>query len=274
MIYIDTREPKNVESYFLNQFPDVELQRKPLEVGDYLVSVGDYEVVVERKDASDYVTSLEGGRLQNQLYQMSTNYDLSFLIVVGSITEALLHSNLTRNAFLSSLVGSAMKRSPTGKRGQVITLTVETMHDFAGCVYFIHKKLEKGDFDRRPVPFGSKSDIDACLVTLYSCFPMVSIERAKRLAKRFPSLKAIVNATVEDLMQVEGIGRKTAERIYEFINRYYTQTTFDVDDPRRCPRCGALIDTKRCMDALVKEIDELVKQVNAKCEEPDLNLNI
>ena len=221
MIYVDSNEPKNVEFYFTSQFKDVELVRKPLEVGDYLVSVNGYEIAVERKDASDYVNSLEDGRLHNQLYQLSTNYEISFLIIIGSVTEALIHSNLRREAFLSSLIGASLKRSPSGKSGQIITLMVETMSDFAGCVYYIHKKLEKGDFDRRPVPFGKKSDVDACLVTLYSCFPMVSIERAKRLTKRFPSLKAICNATVADLMEVEGIGKKTAEKIYEFINRYY-----------------------------------------------------
>jgi len=243
MIYIDSHEPENVEHYFLSQFKDIELQRRHLEVGDYLVSVNDFEIAVERKEASDYVSSLESGRLQNQLYQLSTNYDISYLIVVGSVTEALIHSNLRREAFLSSLVGASLKRSPSGKQGQIITLMVETMSDFAGCVYFIHKKLEKGDFDRRPVSFGSKSDVDSCLVTLYSCFPMVSVERAKRLAKRFPSLRAICNASVREIMEVEGIGKKTAEKIYEFINRYYDKLTLD-----------------SAIDAAIRELDELLEE--------------
>lgn len=262
MIYIDSREPKDIEQYFLTQFPNIELQRKPLEVGDYLVVTNNYEVIVERKEASDYVASLESGRLHNQLYQMSANYELGFLIVVGSITEALLHSNLNRNAFLSSLVGSAMKHAPVGKQGQIITITVETMHDFAGCVYFIHKKLEKGDFERRPAPFGTKSDIDSCLITLYSCFPGVSEERAKRLAKHFPSLKSIVNASIDDLTKVEGIGRKTAEKIFEFINRYYEPSkAIKNDDPRYCPKCGARIDWRRCLDAMVSDVDEIVDEL-------------
>jgi ERCC4-type nuclease len=262
VIYINTDEPKSVELYF-REFQDVQLQRKKLDVGDYLVKVGDYEVAVERKEASDYVSSIEDGRLFNQLYQLSTNYELSFLIVVGSITEALIHSNLNRRAFLSSLVGSCMKRSPAGKRGQIITLTVETMHDFAGCVYYIHKKLEKGDFDRRPKPVGSKSDHYACLVTLYSCFPYVSEERAKRLAKRFPSLMAIVNASVEDLMQVEGIGKKIATEIYNFIHKYYrdTVTLDDVDDGARCPYCGAKFDFDTAAKMFDIELEKLLKEL-------------
>lgn len=239
VVYIDVHEPKEVERYFI-QFKDIEIRRQHLDVGDYLVVANGMEVPVERKDASDYVSSLESGRLHNQLYQMSTDYDLSYLIIVGSITEALLHSNINRNAYLSSLVGCSLKRSPTGKRGQIVTLMVETMSDFAGCVYFIHKKLESGDLDRRPVAVGSKSDIDSCLVTLYSCFPSVSVERAKKLAEHFPSLRAICNASVEDLMKVEGIGRKTAEKIYKFINRYYK-------DP-----------TTRVLDEMVDELDKLI----------------
>ena len=220
MIIIDSREPPHMEQYFRAQgFTDVKLTRETLDIGDYLVRVGSHEIPVERKTSGDFVCSLEDGRLHNQLYAMSKHYPLSYLIVVGTISEALEESQLNRKAYLSALVGASLKRSPDGCQGQVITLTVETDFDFVACVYYIHKKLEKGDFHRLPSIPGKKSDYNACLVTLYSTLPGIGTERAKKLAQFFPSLESLMKASVSEIASVDGIGIQTAKRIYEFLHR-------------------------------------------------------
>ena len=219
MIVIDTREPPHIESYFKAQgFTDVKLIRKTLDVGDYLIQANNHELVVERKTAGDFVASLENGRLHYQLYSLSKNYSLSYLIVVGTISQGLEESQLNRRAFLSALVGASLKRAPDGCRGQVVTLTVETDFDFVACVYFLHKKLEKGDFDRLPPIRGKKSDYQTCLVTLYSTLPGIGFEKAKRLAEYFPSLESLMKASVSEIASIEGIGLQTAKKIWEFLH--------------------------------------------------------
>ncbi len=219
VVYIDSNEPKIAEVWFTSQGFNLELVRKPLDVGDYLISVDGREVPVERKDSGDFVASIEDGRLNNQLFYLSREYPISYIIVVGTISDALEYSNLSRRAYISALVGASLKRSPDGKSGQVITLTVETNFDFACAVGMIHRKLEDGDLYRRPKPIGNKSDYDSCLITLYSALPCISVKRAKALAEEFPSLESLMSASVEEIANVKGIGKKTAEKIYNFLHR-------------------------------------------------------
>jgi Fanconi anemia group M protein len=44
---------------------------------------------------------------------------------------------------------------------------------------------------------------------------------AKNLLKHFGSVKAIVNATVEELKQVDKVGEKTANKIKEVMDSEY-----------------------------------------------------
>jgi Fanconi anemia group M protein len=49
--------------------------------------------------------------------------------------------------------------------------------------------------------------------------PEVGPKIARNLLKKFKSIRGIANASVEELMQVEKIGKEKAKRIYEIINR-------------------------------------------------------
>jgi len=223
VVLIDTNEPKNAEEWFKKQKLNLFLKRVKLDVGDYLVRVTSSlspvkEIAIERKTVSDYINSIEDGRLFNQLYQLSKHFDISYLIVVGNVINELLERDFPLEAFYSSLIGSSLKRSSEGKQGQIITVMVPTNYEFALCVYFIHKKLEEGELIRRPRPVGGKSDFKSCLITLYSCLPGISEKLAVRLAEKFPSLKSLVNASVEEIMSVKGIGEEKAKKIFSFIH--------------------------------------------------------
>jgi DNA excision repair protein ERCC-4 len=54
--------------------------------------------------------------------------------------------------------------------------------------------------------------------------PKVGPTVAKRLLDRFGSVSNVMNACVEDLMEVEGIGRVSAERIREVLDSEYQAT--------------------------------------------------
>ena len=49
----------------------------------------------------------------------------------------------------------------------------------------------------------------------------MSATLAERLLQRFGSVKGIADADVEDLMQVEGIGKVIAEGIHTVLRRKY-----------------------------------------------------
>gem|GEM_PF-713639 len=219
MLYVDSREPwDNVKKWFEKQGFDIELKRTTLEIGDYLISTPNIEISIERKEVGDYINSLQTGRLNNQLFQLSTNYEISFLMIHGSLTNALFERNVNRDSIISSIVGSCFKISSSGRCGVIQTLFFETPYDVAAAIYYLHEKAEKGDYFRLPKPFGNKIDSKTCMATLLCCIPGVGEERAKLLAEKFPTLKSLVNAKIIDFMEVEGIGKITAQKIYNFIH--------------------------------------------------------
>jgi ERCC4-type nuclease len=50
-------------------------------------------------------------------------------------------------------------------------------------------------------------------------FPGIGRDRAKALLLHFGSLNAILSAKVGEIMQVPGIGKKTADRLFPLANR-------------------------------------------------------
>lgn len=220
VVYADPREPDKMVGMLLSL--GLEVRRRILDVADYLVRVpaghaSVAEIPVERKTVEDYIASIEDGRLSRQLHGMSAEYPLSYLVIVGCVTPVLMERRFRRQAYVSSLVGASLKRSPSGCRGQVVTVNLETDQDFALFVYYLHKKLEDGDLDRIPRgPATGKRGPEA-LVAMYSCMPGVGLGKARRLAEAFPSVERLLRATVEELSAVPGLGRKTAKRIYEFL---------------------------------------------------------
>lgn len=217
MILVDTREMNSVVPKQLEKF-NVPLKYQTMEIGDYIVTNGRVKICVERKDVGDYVGSLISGRLHNQLYYMSHNYPYSILIVEGYIAEVLLHRKVKRQDYVSSLVGSLLKRSPDGCRGVINLVMLDTPFDTALFLKYLHDKVMNEKYERLPVPTYLGKKMDTALIGMYACIPGVGIERAKILAQHFTSLKSLLNASLSDFINIKGIGERLARKIYNFIH--------------------------------------------------------
>lgn len=216
MIIVDSREPKEIKDMFKNM--GMEYEVKQLEIADYIVKYDGVAVAVERKTIYDYISSIEDGRLKNQLFNMSYAYELSYLVVVGYISMGLMETNFKREAYISSLVSSSLKRSPTGKGGQVVTVNVENDYDFALFIKSLDKFITEKKFDRIPAPpRPMKTHENIAQVGMMMAVPLVGEERARDLIKYFGSVQAVCNADIKELMKVPGVGKKTAEKIYKFV---------------------------------------------------------
>jgi len=215
MIIVDSRETNSRIPELLGNL-DLPFVIQTLEVGDYLIG----NVAIERKEISDYVLSLTSGRLNNQLYNLSFNFELSYLVIVGHISEALIHSNISRSAYISSLVGSSYKQAPDGKQGVIVTVNLDTKYDFVLFLKYLHDKVSR-DEPRLPkitrYEFGDNENA----ILLLSCLPNVGEVKARRLLEHFGAIRNVVNATLEELMEVEGIGEIIAKNIYKLLNSHY-----------------------------------------------------
>ena len=223
MIIVDTREPEKIIKLLKDL--GLEVVRKQLEVADYLIRATSkegiaHEIPIERKTIQDFAQSIIDGRLWKQTYMMSIEYPISYMVIVGYINEVLMERLIHRHALIGALCSISIKRAPSGCRGVIIPIILETDYDFALFVYNLHKRAEEGDFDRLPLPkVRKKSNYKEALIAMYSCIPGVGEELAKHLAERFPNLELLLRATPTILMTIPGIGKMKARKIYEFLHK-------------------------------------------------------
>jgi ERCC4-type nuclease len=205
---------------------DVPNQRRELKVGDYfcgeISTEGAYVgIPVERKEIGDYLQSMNNGRRDEQLYDMSYGFPLSYIVVIGSPSKALRGTKMTLEAYISSLVGSSLKRAPDGVGGQVVTVNLENNPQFVLFLKYLDDKVKKGSFARIPVMQKRSWKPDELLVYVVSSLPGVGAKTANNLLTHFGSVRGVMNASKERLMEVDGVGTKKAEEIHNVLTMVY-----------------------------------------------------
>jgi len=210
-IYIDTREKSDLPKFIRKL--GCEVQEQTLTVGDYLIG----DVCIEHKSIGDYANSLMSGHLHKQLYQMSYNFDLSYLLITGIYSPELYTRKIRTEVFLSSLVGSSYKRAADGKMGQVITIQTDNEWDSAQVLRFLAQKVEKGE-PRLPTMERHNFSKTDWQLRMVSSLPNVGEKLGKLMFAEFGTLQSIANASKEELMNVKGISTKKANVIYEVFH--------------------------------------------------------
>lgn len=203
MIFVDVREPERIVEML--KLMKIEITRKKLDVADYVIMHYNYVVAVERKDANDYINSIVDGRFFNQIYNLAKSYELSFLCVVGKPD----FYRLKKEAFVGSFLSIALKT-----KGSVVPIQVENEEDFCLILKLLNKQVENGRLKAFPMLRKSKIEDSVAMLT---AIPGIGVEKARRLLNKFGSVYGVVNASISDLMRVEGIGEKQARRIYDFV---------------------------------------------------------
>jgi len=132
-----------------------------------------------------------------------------------------MEHKVPRFAYVSSLVGSSLKRAPDGKQGQIITVNVDTKYDTALFIQALYKKISENDLVRLPKLVKAKANPNELLVYIVSSFPDIGEKRATDLLKKFKTIRNLVNATEDELAKVKGIGKKLASKLYQFFNKKF-----------------------------------------------------
>ena len=94
-VTIDTREQNRIESatkYYKEQGLEVEVAE--LEIGDYLFND---KVCFEFKLTSDFISSIQSGRVFNQSINMAENYDHAFVMIHGDLATRSKCIAMSRN---------------------------------------------------------------------------------------------------------------------------------------------------------------------------------
>ena len=176
---------------------------------------GDYasdKVSIERKDG-DWWSSLFGdGRVMKQLSTMREDAEYSFLVVSRSWSQ-LKRELVARGVAVEVMVGFVASLAVIGYP----PIFCDDNHDAALLIERIVNKVED-DHARVFVERPKKATPAEYRNAIIEAFPKVGVKLRRRLTARWPTLRDLATATVDELESIEGIGSKTAERIFAILN--------------------------------------------------------
>ncbi|MEK6902867.1 MAG: DEAD/DEAH box helicase [archaeon] len=211
-IYADNREQASTVMKELSFYPDAIVQAKQLEVGDFVVGP---DVVIERKTTEDFLSSLMDGRLFNQLLNMSNAYARPLVILEGDPQDLFSMRNIHENAIIGMLSSIALTY-------RIPLLYTKDAKETAKWVYQIAKREQQGKDKEIRLRLGRKGlTPEEQQQFIMESFPGVGPNAAKGLLTHFGSIHSFVNATTEEMKEVENIGPKKAKAIQDILRSKY-----------------------------------------------------
>jgi DNA excision repair protein ERCC-4 len=233
MILIDKREKSKIPEILSKK---AETKKVVLDIGDYAIIGPRTSVCISSKSAEDYIASIESDHLNDELIQMSANYDKCVLMVHGNIDVALKFRKLRRQIVFNYMAGVITRQSPFGLKAtpSFINFTMSTkegwkkdpynksIYDAVQFLLSMDKIISEDKIEREPSTKKYKVPKDKeqlyAIQYLFKPTNVIGEVRAKEIQKRFGSIKRIANATKDDFMKIEGIGEKIAEEMFNLLN--------------------------------------------------------
>ncbi len=203
-IHADSREQRSGIVDMLKKRADANVIDIQLAVGDFSVGGG---IIIERKTAVDFIHSLDDGRFHGQIFNMKLNYTKPVVILEGDIFS-------TRSKFSKASLGGAMAWIHANGVSLIPSTSPEAT---AEIIYFMAKNAQ---VDMKAVPLRVKKPelTDKSAKYILEGLPAVAAIGSGNLLAHFGSIRAVMNATPEELAKVPRIGKATAQRIYDTIN--------------------------------------------------------
>ncbi len=188
----------------------IKVEPAQLVVADYIVSE---DVAIERKTTEDFLQSLVDQRLFRQLKDLIQEYGSPLLIIEGEKLYGLraISPNAIRGALASIAVDFRMP-----------ILWTKTPVETARLLSIIARR-EQIERDKEISIKGEKAPLTISEQQEYllSRLPGINRKLAERLLVHFGSPEHVFAATVDELQEVHGIGKKTAEKIRQILTSEY-----------------------------------------------------
>jgi len=210
-IYVDRREIRSGVARALESAGN-DVILTTLEVGDYIVSD---RVAIERKTDVDFLDSIidKDRNIFGQLSDLARTYDRPVLIIEGDNLYAArqIHPNAIRGVLASIATDFGIP-----------IISTRDAEDTAALIQVIAKR-EQVDEKRTPSLHGRKTAMTLSEQQEYIISSMSNIGpvAARKLLQHFGSVESVMRAGPDELMEVESIGPKTAQRIREVVGSVY-----------------------------------------------------
>jgi len=206
-IVVDFREREMAK---LLESSGIEVTVQNLEVADYVISE---KVAIERKTAQDFVSSIIDPQrnLFRQIADLVRTYDRPVLILEGKdLYTTQMNAASIRGAMISVAVDYGLPIIPTEDKAETAKVIAQ----------MAQREMREG---REPKVHGHKTarTLKEQQEYLVSSISSVGPAVAKNLLSHFGSVEKVMNASSEQLQEVELVGPKIAQRIRELVGGEY-----------------------------------------------------
>ena len=212
-IVADQRELDSAIARDLSRRDEIDVRLETLAVGDYVCSD---RVVVERKSVSDFLDTLVGGdrSMFEQVGEMASHYARPVVVVEGEADlyeERNVHPNAIRGALASLAVdfdASVLRTDGEADTADMLAVLAEREQEESDRQVSVH-----GEKSTKTLP----EQQEYVVASIAEVGPVT----ARSLLSEFRTVEAVMTATEDDLMEAEGVGEVTAERMREVIGSEY-----------------------------------------------------
>lgn len=200
----------------------IEYEITQLPLGDFLLLKGSTGILIERKSAPDFLSSIRSNRLWDQLLRFmkaSTLFEHTLtrklLIIHGTFDD------YEPATFWPRIMGAFMEILFVYDIPLILT---EDDDSFYQCMRILIQREKQGQNDLLPQSRWFRKHLSPDLPEMdvkryvLASLPSVGEALAKNLLDHFGSIKAVANATEKQLQKVEGIGTVKAKKIYRIFH--------------------------------------------------------
>ena len=210
LVFADSREHGSVIDRLFKNGINVKVGQ--LKAGDFIISE---DVGVERKTTDDFVNSLVDKRLFEQAQKLKQNFVRPLYIIEGNFENLFSVRNVDSKAILGALTSLILD-------WQVPLLFSRNPEETADIITNLAKREQVDNKKLVSVRSGQKPKI---LTEQQQYFieglPNIGPTAARNLLKHFTTPKNILNASIEELKEVDGIGKILAEQIRKLLDEEF-----------------------------------------------------
>ncbi len=197
-----------------------DVETKQLYAADFIVETKDkdgkiHTLGIEKKTQVDFLNSIMDKRLMQQLIKLRENFSIPLLVIEGDQNIYTLR-NFHPNAIRGMLASIAIDF-------QVPVIYTKNMRDTASLLKVIAKRLEKPRTHFSLMAKKKAPTLKEQQEYLIETLPGVGPKLAKDLLKKFKSVNKIMNAKEKDLIKIDKMGEKKAEKIIDAIHHEYEE---------------------------------------------------
>ena len=185
---------------------DISIEVKKVPYGDYVINDS---ITIERKTAKDFLVSIIDGRLFNQLSNLKKYCLNPILLIEGNPykTELNFDPMAIKGALLSA------------QAVWYIPVIFSRSKEDARNIFLMIGRQDETYMDVVPLRGGYRPKrLKSKQLYLLQGLPQIGPLLAKRLIEHFRSISNVMNASIEELTEVDGTGRSSVEKIREVLD--------------------------------------------------------